>query len=181
MARTVKKKRKSILSLLEGGDRRSIGEAGKVAAMVAQEPRRFSELIGGLWSEDELVRMRAADAVEKVTRDRPELLRRYRPELLGLMAECEQQEVRWHLAQMASRIASNTKERLAAAGILLGYLETQSSIVRTFALQGLAELAKDEKALRPKVVDLLHHAARVGSAAMMARARKLLKEIDREG
>jgi len=180
MAAIPKKKRKSILFLLEGGDRRSIGESDRVASMVAREPKRFAELIAGLWAEDELVRMRAADAVEKVTRGRPELLRSYRKELLGLMAECDQQEVQWHLAQMASRIVSNAGERLVVAEILTDYLEAKSSIVRTFALQGLAELAKDEPGVRPRVVEILHQAIRSGSAAMKARARKLLREIGEE-
>jgi hypothetical protein len=62
--------RKRILSLLAGGDRRTIGRADEVAAMVSKAPELFPELIAGLWSESPLVRMRAADASEKVTRDR---------------------------------------------------------------------------------------------------------------
>jgi hypothetical protein len=66
--------RKSILTLLTGGDRRTIGRAGRVAEMVCSDPKLFPELMAGLWSEDALVRMRAADAAEKVTRKNRELL-----------------------------------------------------------------------------------------------------------
>src|ERR1041385_6831032 len=83
-----------LLSLLSGGDRRSIGRANQVAAAVLQSPRLFSQLIQGLWSADLLVRMRAAEAVEKISRQKPDLLRRYKRELLGLMHEAEQKEVR---------------------------------------------------------------------------------------
>jgi hypothetical protein len=171
---------KDILALLKGGDRRSIGQADRVAGMVAKEPKLFSELIKGLWAENSLVRMRAADAAEKVTRSKPELLKTYRKELLGLMAETEEQEVRWHLAQLAPRIATTARERQTAAAILMKYLEARSSIVRTFALQGLAELARDESSLQPKVVEILHQANRTGTTAMRARARMLLQEMEKE-
>lgn len=107
-----------LLALLEGGDRRGIGRANKAAAMVLKNPRLFSQLIAGLWSEEPLVRMRAADAAGKVTRAKPELLQRYKKELLGLMSEAEQQEVRWHLAAMIPRLALTARERKIAADSL---------------------------------------------------------------
>jgi hypothetical protein len=166
--------RKQILSLLQGGDRRMIGRSDQVAAMVAEAPELFSELIAGLWSEDPLVRMRAADAAEKVTRKKGELLQPYKGELLGLMAETEQQELRWHLAAMVPRLALNPKQRDLATALLVGYLEDRSSIVKTFALQGLADLAQDDPSIRPGVIEILRQATRTGTAAMKARGRKLL-------
>src|SRR5258708_38022529 len=53
--------RKNILPLLAGGDRRTIGRADQVAAMVSKAPKLFPGLIAGMWSEDALVRMRPAD------------------------------------------------------------------------------------------------------------------------
>jgi hypothetical protein len=170
--------RKQILSLLQGGDRRMIGRSDQVAAMVAEAPELFSELIAGLWSEDPLVRMRAADAAEKVTRKKGELLQPYKGELLGLMAETEQQELRWHLAAMVPRLALNPKQRNLATALLVGYLEDRSSIVKTFALQGLADLAEDDPSIRPGVIEILRQATRTGTAAMKARGRKLLGRLE---
>jgi len=82
-----------ILELLEGGDRRSIGRADEVAAIVSRQLNLFRELMTGLRAEDPLVRMRAADAAEKVSRKNPELLKPYNAELLGLMSEADQQEL----------------------------------------------------------------------------------------
>jgi hypothetical protein len=171
--------RVNILHLLRGGDRRTIGRADKVAAIVSKDPRLFPELIAGLWSEDPLVRMRAADAAEKVTRSNRDLLRPYKKELLGLMAEAEQQELRWHLAVMVPRLLLNPKERKLAAAQLNGYLEDRSSIVKTFALQGLADLAQDDASIRPRVIDVLQGATRNGTPAMKARGRRLLVKLDR--
>lgn len=169
---------KHILRLLEGGDRRSIGRSEQAAAIVSKSPTLFRELIGGLWSADPMVRMRAADAVEKATRKNPELLQPYTGELLGLMVETEQQEVRWHLAAMVPRLQLNTKQRNLASSLLIGYLEDRSSIVKTFALQGLAELAQVDPSIRAGVIEILCEATRSGTAAMKARARKLLARLE---
>lgn len=170
---------KAILPLLSGGDRRSIGHADKVTAIVSRDLTLFPELMNGLWSEDPLVRMRSADAAEKVTRQNPELLKPYKAELLGLMAETGQQELRWHLAAMIPRLSLNASERRRAAASFEDYLEDRSSIVKTFALQGLADLATDDPDLRPSVIELLRAAERGGTPAMRARSRKLLPRLER--
>jgi len=131
--------RRDILSLLEEGDRRTIGRSDQVAAMVSDNPTLFSKLIAGLWSADALLRMRAADATEKVTREHPEFLRPYKKELLGLLTEATQQELRWHLAAMIPRLILDARERQIALSSLNRYLEDRSSLVKTFALQGLAD------------------------------------------
>jgi hypothetical protein len=146
--------------------------------MVSETPELFPELMAGLWSEDPLVRMRAADAAEKVTRKNPELLQPYKGELLGLMAETDQQELRWHLAAMVPRLLLNAKQRNLATSLLVGYLDDRSSIVKAFALQGLADLAQDDPSIRPGVIEILRQATRTGTAAMKARSRKLLLRME---
>jgi uncharacterized membrane-anchored protein YjiN (DUF445 family) len=170
--------RKNILALLEGGDRRTIGRSETAAALVARNPGLFPDLMAGLWSEDPGIRMRAADAIEKVTRRARELLQPYKKELLGLMTEARQQELRWHLAAMVPRLTLNARERQLAASLLNRYLEDRSSIVKTFALQGLAELAQDDSRLRPRVLEILREATRNGTPAMKARSRKLLASME---
>ena len=170
---------KNILSRLKGGDRRTIGRSDEVAAIVSKNPRLFPALMAGLWSDDSLVRMRAADAAEKITRDERKLLQPYKKELLGLMADTEEQEVRWHLAAIIPRLTLNAKERQLAASLLNSYLEDSSSIVRTFALQGLADLARDDAGMRPAVLEVLRESARNGTLAMKARSRKLLLRLER--
>jgi hypothetical protein len=174
-------KRNSILKMLEGGDRRSIGKAERVAEMVLRDRRLFPLLMAGLWSDDAVVRMRAADAVEKVTREKPKLLSAHKKELLGLLASEEQQEVRWHLAVMVPRLSLNAKERQVVVESLQRYLQNRSSIVRTFALQGLADLARVDAGIREGVMEILREAARNGTAAMKARSRKLLVGFEKEG
>jgi len=161
--------------MLEGTDRRSIGRADEVAQLVLKEPRRFHELIKCLWSENPVQRMRAADVAEKVSVKKPRLLDRHKAELLGLLAEAEQIELRWHLALMIPRLRLTAPERHRATSALQLYLEDRSSIVKTFALQGLVDLSQNDASLRIKVKQLLEQAVQSGTPAMRARARNLLK------
>jgi hypothetical protein len=168
---------RQIPALLKGRDQRSIGRSNEVVKLVLRVPRRFAELIQCLWSDDPVVRMRAADAAEKVSAVKPELLKPWKVELLGLLAEAQQNELRWHLAQMVPRLRLNESERRRASETLQLYLEDRSSIVRAFALQALADNSRSDGVLRPRVREILEESAATGTAAMRARARKLLKEL----
>jgi len=170
-------KQNAILAMLAGGDRRSIGHSDRVVAMVGRNRRRFAQLMPGLWSDNALIRMRSADAAEKITRNHPEWLEPYRKELLGLLAEAEQPELQWHLAAMVPRLKLSPRELPAVVTALNRYLEDRSSIVKTYALQGLADLARNAPSLRATVAGTLRGATRTGTAAMKARSRKLLAQL----
>src|SRR5208283_4688061 len=121
--------RLQIAQMLEGSDRRSIGRADEVARLVLKTPRRFRDLIKCVWNENPVLRMRAADAAEKVSAKKPRLLDRHKPELLGLLAEAEQIELRWHLAAMIPRLRLTPAECQRAVAALHRYLNDRSSIV----------------------------------------------------
>ena len=90
----------NVLDKLKGGDRRSIGRVSEVVADVLDDPALFDVVFHGMLDDDPVIRMRAADAVEKITVDYPEYLQPYKTKLLRQVARIEQQEVRWHVAQM---------------------------------------------------------------------------------
>ena len=142
-----------------------------------QQPDRFAELIECLWSGDPLVRMRAADAAEKVSAKRPALLAPFQTELLALANETAQAEIRWHLAQMIPRLPLGKRERVRAAATVRDFLGDRSSIVRTFAIQALAELSRGTPEMEAAVVQPLERTLRTGTPAMKARSRKLLAQF----
>jgi HEAT repeat protein len=166
-----------ILQKLTGGDRRSIGRSDEVVADVLADPALFGILFEGMLSDDPLVRMRAADAVEKITARRPDYLRPYKTRLLEEVAAVEQQEVRWHLAQIFSRLELDSGERATVYAILLTYLEDESKIVKTFSMQALADLAGQDETYRPLVIAILEKQTAAGSPAMQSRGRVLLKKL----
>lgn len=167
----------AFLEQLEGGDRRSIGAVPQVVNQVIADPRLFPVVFDGMSDPDPLVRMRCADAVEKITAYRPEYLRPYKNRLIKMAAVAQQQEVRWHLAQLFSRVELNKPERRRVAEILSAYLTDTSRIVRTFSMQALADIASQDTELRGPIVEQLVHLTRTGSPAMKSRGRKLLASL----
>jgi hypothetical protein len=164
---------------LQGGDRRSIGNSNRVAAAVLRDPCRLSKLIKCLWSDDPVIRMRAADAAEKVSVRSPKLLSKFKAELLGLAEEATQAELRWHLALMLPRLPLAPSDRRRAWNRMHAYLDDRSSIVKTCALHGMSELARGDVALEAEMINLLERACRTGTPAMKARSRKLLKQFQK--
>jgi HEAT repeat protein len=165
---------------LQGGDRRSIGNSNQVSAHVLRHPSQLPELIECLWSDDPIVRMRAADAAEKVSVRRPELLHPFKKELLGLADEATQAELRWHLALMLPRLSLAKPERTRARATLQRYLNDRSSIVKTWALHGMVELSKGDPELESEMLELLERASRTGTPAMKARSRKLISQFQKQ-
>jgi len=166
-----------VLEKLKGGDRRSIGRANEVVGDVLNDPALFGAVFNAMLDDDPIVRMRAADAVEKISEKHPEYLHSYKSVLIRQVAPIEQQEVRWHVAQMIPRLELGREERSRVTEILFGYLNDGSRIVQTCAIQALADLAEGDAGLLPRVIALLEELAGTGSAAVRNRGRKLLKRL----
>jgi hypothetical protein len=107
----------------------------------------------------------------------PELLAPFKAKLLKQVARIEQQEVRWHAAQMFSRLKWSKRERRALMEILADYLGDESRIVKTFAMQAMADIAAADEELRSGTIARLEQLARTGSPAMKSRGKKLLAKL----
>lgn len=166
-----------LLQKLTGTDRRSIGKSNAVVAEVLSAPQLFGILFNGMLDDDPVLRMRCADAVEKVSAIHPEYLQPYKKQLLQQVAKIEQQEVRWHVAPLFSRMALTAKERRVAVEILAEYLKDKSKIVKTFSMQALADIAAQDEKLRRPLIKQLEKLTRTGSPAMQARGKKLLAKL----
>lgn len=169
-----------ILEKLAGGDMRSIGRADEVVNEVLNDPGLFPILFNGMVDIDPLIRMRAADVVEKVTGQHPEWLIPYKDRIIHELAGIDQQEIHWHAAQIFTRLELNPEERREVFQILLGYTQEKSSIVRTFAMQALVDVTKQDAELRPQVLSLMESLIYEGTPAMKARGLKLLEQMKRE-
>jgi hypothetical protein len=166
-----------LLDKLSGGDGWSIGRVEEVVAEVLAKPAPFPSRFQGMMAGDPVIRLRAVDAVEKVTADRPELLRPYEAALLGRVDRIEQQEVRWHVAQMLPRLDLGAGERDVAVAILTGYLQNRSKTIQKPAMQALAGLAETDVRLCSQVLFLLEESTATGSPAMQTWGRKLLQKL----
>lgn len=168
-----------LLLTLSGGDFRSIGRSEEVVKTVLADPKLFAVLMGGLTTDDALIRMRAADAAEKVTAQHPAWLAPYKKYLVNKVAKIEQQEVRWHLALMFPRLELTRAERTRVASILKTWLDDKSRIVQTFSLQALSDLSKQDPSLRSEVKRLIEEKIQSGPPSVKSRGKKLLKEFSK--
>ena len=166
-----------ILGKLEGSDRRSIGKSNEVVMDVLKNPTLFKDVIQCMHHDDPVVRMRAADVVEKITAQHPEYLKPYKKKLIDRIAGIEQQEVRWHMAQIFPRLNLSLVEQKTVINILYDYLKDKSNIVKVFSLQALSDFAVNDNILKKEVINLLHKSIITGSAAVKNRSTKLLQKL----
>jgi HEAT repeat protein len=156
--------------------------AVEVAAWIRDHPRQAGRLIELLWDDDAGVANRAADALERVSIEPSPALSRviagYKEALLGLLPDARFIKLRWNLAFVMGRLPLTLAEARRAASVLKTFLDDRSSIVKTAALQGLADLIRHDPASLPEVLDLLRIQGRSGTPAMRARSRNLIRRLD---
>lgn len=168
-----------ILRTLHGGDRRSIGHADKVAQEVGTKPDLFEEFFSGLYADEPIIRMMASDAIEKVTQTRPELLTGYVSKVIAILATAQQQEVCWHMAQIAPRLQYSAEEEKEIVASLKEYLSHKSKIVQVSAMEALAIFAERNTSMLAEVINILDAHQKTGSPAVRSRGKKLLIRLRR--
>lgn len=160
--------------MLDGGDRRSIGQVRAVVAQLRRRPGLLPNVIAAVRSSRPLVAMRAADALEKVSRQRADQLAPYRRHLLHAAIATTDPVVRWNLIQLLPRLpCGRSALRRLARRLEVWYLMDSSAIVRVSALDAIASLARRDRTLQPLAGRMIAEALTAPSAAVRARARRL--------
>jgi hypothetical protein len=168
---------------LTGGKPNSLGDVPQVVAEILVDPQLLPDLYDCLFSDDQWVRMRAGDALEKVCRVHPDWFIPCVPKLLGEVAEINQASVKWHLAQMLGEIDLTDAQRVRAVSILTTNLADPNVdwIVASHCMETLSQFAKDGsvsvESVRPLIEKQLEHR----SKAVGKRARKLLAQLPIDG
>jgi hypothetical protein len=164
--------------LAEGRCTQGPGRAFDAAVMVLEKPRLARQLIECLWDEDEGVAGRAADALETVVGEHPQVTQAWKEALVGLLVETRAIKLRWHLTLIVTKLKLTLPECRRAADVFTGWLDDRSSIVKTCAMQGLAELTLQNLSMKDEVLDLLRELTRSGTPAMRARGRHLVSQME---
>ena len=167
----------SLIEMLRGGDHRSIGRADEVVDIVLSNPDRFDEVFNGILSDDSLIRMRCADAVEKIARKHPDLLNPFKKRLINEVSLIDQQEVQWHLAQMMAYLGYTNEETVKVVEILRGLLSSKSRIVVVSSLDTLAEFATRNGSLRESVIADIKKTMENGAPSVKSRGKRLLGRL----
>ena len=176
--KTIREKPKKIRELLLPGRRLDAGRTCEVAALLLKDSRKTGQVVECLWDEEAGVANRAADALERASSRRPQILARWKDALLDRMLDAGENKLRWNLALTISRTKLTEAETRRAAAVLRTWLDDKSSIVKTSAMHGLAGLTVWDPSMLPEVLDMLRILTRSGTPAMRARGRILLKRME---
>jgi hypothetical protein len=164
--------------LLVGGKSNSLGRVPEVINLVLRDESRLGELYDCLFADNAWLRMRAADALEKICRLHPDWLLPYVDRFLNELATSTQPSIQWHLAQIYNQVELTTEQKQVAADWLASLLSTTDVdwIVAANAMDTLARLAADGSFPKPQLVALLQVQQHHKSSAVIKRATKWLAE-----
>jgi hypothetical protein len=165
--------------LTVGGKSNSLGEVNLVIAAVLDDRSRLDELYGCLFDTDAWVRMRAADAVEKVCRQHPDWLLPYVARFPDELASSTQPSIRWHLAQIYRQVELTSEQRAFATRWLERLLSDREVdwIVAANAMATLAHFTREGHFPAAEMIRLLRLQKQHKSPAVVKRADKLLAEF----
>ncbi len=171
-----------ISEMLTGGDPRALGKTDQVVKLVLSHPERLEELFDCVFHPDEVVRMRAGDALEKVCCQEPEWFEPFFKErLLNEVSGINQASVKWHLAQMFGEITMSQAEKERAVNIMLHNIETSGDwIVINLTLESLAKFARENVLNHDTFVSLLKKHQQSPYKSVASRANKLLRKFEHD-
>ena len=160
--------------LLLGKDRRSIGKADNVVNLVTNQSS-FDELFGLLFHHERTLVMRAADAVEKVTRERKQFLFPHKNQILSLLRSTIHIELKWHIAQLAPRLPLDPQELHEVWSVLSYWAQNpnESKIVPVNSLQGLFDISSYNPAFETSFTNILDTVEHEPIPSLRARIKKL--------
>lgn len=165
---------------LRGGHHNSLGRTEEVVAIVVADPTRLEELFAVLAVSDELMRMRAGDALEKVCRQRSDWFVPHIDRITKEVGAIEQSSVQWHVAQMLRHLRGDLSvEQARRAEALLRRNLTRSTdwIVLNVTMDVLAEWAVHDPALARWLHPELERLCDDPRKSVARRAEKRLAEL----
>jgi hypothetical protein len=160
--------------ILGGDDLRSLGKAHAALDQV-HDQRSFDSLFAMLFHPDRRVVMRAADAIEKITRTHSAYLRMHVAAVKNFCQTAMTIEFKWHLAQLVPRLKLSQEEATSLWTVLKKWAfdSSESKIVRVNALQSLYELQAIHPQFHTEWETLIVRAAAEPIPSLKARVRRL--------
>ena len=165
--------------LLVGGHSNSLGRVEEVIAIVLGDKSRLAALYACMLEDDPWVRMRAADAFEKICRVHPDWILPYVDRFAQELATSTQASIQWHLAQIYRQVTLTDSQKKFAVTWLQALLDNKNAdwIAAANAMTTLTQFTKDGSASRDDTVRLLKFQQHHKSSAVVRRATKCLAEL----
>ncbi len=170
-----------ILQWLSGGDLRSDGLSNEVVDAVLQQPRLLDDLMEGLDSQDDVIRSRTADALEKIARSRPDLLIDHLPSLFALAQTDQVPMVKMHLAMLFGHLFMYEEQTEELVSALLALLDDESVFTVSWAIVSLCILSKKYPAKNNQILEGIVRLKLHNSIAIRSRIGKAVELLTSDG
>lgn len=121
-------------------------------------------------------RARAADAIEKASRKRPDLFTPYFSRFLELAEATSEPSLLWHLAAILPRLSLTAGQASRVASLLGRLQRSGSTLVCVFALQGLVDLSGVHRRFRASASRAIRIAGESTHPSVRARSRKVSRK-----
>lgn len=163
---------------LSGGDPRSLTGVPDALARLRDDPAELPGLVDACSASDPVVRMRAADALEKYARERPDGVAAVVERLFDELAGRDQPSIQWHLAQILGEVPLTPAQHQRAASWLCRVLDDATDwIVLNCSLDALAALARQDDSLRSALCERAQRHVSGPLRSVAKRASRLLAEF----
>jgi hypothetical protein len=161
----------NVVDWLRANDMGSDGLSDEAAAFILDNPVLLEDLLAGIDDQVPAVRARTADALEKVGRQRPDLIRPHLPKLVDVTYRDEKAAVKMHLAMIFGHLAVEGELRGDLYEHLLHLLEEPGVSTRAWAIASLCILARLQPTYLPGVLKRIGELGTDSSIAIRTRVR----------
>ena len=163
--------------MLAIGDLRSDGLSREAAALVLQNPHLIPELVDVLLTGSPAARGHAAEAIERVSRSRQQLVSPYMVEILPLAAQDGVAMVRWHIGMLLTNQVVSALAAKTVVPVLIGQLSDRSAFVRSWAISGLCIIARRYPGMKRLVLRQLRSMDRDPMISVRHRAQTAIRVL----
>ncbi|MFN8674382.1 MAG: hypothetical protein U0457_20170 [Candidatus Sericytochromatia bacterium] len=167
-------KKEIIYIYLREGDLRSIGKV-KLLIEEIRNQTDFDELFCYLYSDERLIKMRAIDAIEKITISNSHYLVKHKKEILDFFKLNNNIEFKWHLALIIPRLDLLDIEIISIWNILKSWASNkkESKIVRVNSIQALSMLLLKNNSLEEDYNSIINEILLENIPSIKARIKKI--------
>ena len=170
---------KPLLEILAKGKRNQMEDLDEVLQFALKHKAIVADLVTLSAHEKANVAARAIWVVRKIAEANPVLLKAHKRDLINKLTQSPHWEVKAELCHIIPALSLAPAETMQAIKFFESCQNDASKIVRAWGLNGLHEMAKLSPNLIPRVSGLLNEAIKSDIPSIRARARNILKEMER--
>jgi HEAT repeat protein len=167
-----------LLSILMDGDLRSDGRSNEVVEKVLADLSLLPDLIRGLSVEDNVLRGRTADSIEKIARIHHRLFTPYLPLLLQRAKEDEVYMVRFHLAMLFGYVEVEGEMKEEIINTLFSLLEDDSVFVKSWSIVSLTIIGLNDIQNKPRIMEKIRPLLDSDSVAVRRKAENAIAVLE---